>query len=437
MSRAKQIPFTGSDDVLQALSRLGRTEDVQFSPDGRRLAIAGMLENKILLLDIRMELAPEDGRVLLTDYLEVTSSAFDQPHGLFWIDDRTMIVANRNGELPIFVLPPEKPASRVAGVLPLSTIKSDPGQLVKTPGSVSVSRIGQGLHEVFVCNNYVHHVSRHVLDERSGFRLEGSSIFLRKGLDIPDGVASSHDGRWIAVSNHNDHSVFVYENVPGLDLSALHSGRLAGIAYPHGVRFAAGGKYLLVADAGAPFVHIFESSDGNWGGERQPTASVRLVDEETFLSGRHNEQEGGPKGIDMCHDSRVLVASCHEQPIAFMDMSEILKPAREAKDRNSASVYGADEVQAVRASLLRNLNCAASSEADARRELDATRVELEATRAELETTRVELEATRTGLEAARAELEATRAELEARPAEPETRAELGRELIKWGVISSS
>jgi hypothetical protein len=261
----------------------------------------------------------------------------------------------------------------------VSTIKS----VVKTPGSVSVSRIGQGLHEVLVCNNYVHHVSRHILDERLGFSVEGSSIFLSKGLDIPDGIASSHDGRWIAVSNHNDHSVFVYENVPGLDLSGLHSGRLAGIAYPHGVRFAAGGKYLLVADAGAPFVHIFESSGGIWRGERNPTASVRLMDEETFLSGHHNEQEGGPKGIDICHDNRVLVASCEEQPIVFMDMRNLLKPAGEVLETNPASIYGTDEVQAVRASLLRNLNCAANSEAHARRELDAARKELEATRAEL------------------------------------------------------
>jgi len=35
-----QLPFTASDQVRGAIASMGRTEDVTFSPDNRRLAIA-------------------------------------------------------------------------------------------------------------------------------------------------------------------------------------------------------------------------------------------------------------------------------------------------------------------------------------------------------------------------------------------------------------
>ncbi len=50
-----QIDYKASDEIRAAIAELGRTEDVQFSPDNRRLAIAGMNEKKILVLDIWIE----------------------------------------------------------------------------------------------------------------------------------------------------------------------------------------------------------------------------------------------------------------------------------------------------------------------------------------------------------------------------------------------
>ena len=46
------VQFSGSDEVLRALAAVGRTEDVQFSPDGKRLAIAGFAESRILILEV-------------------------------------------------------------------------------------------------------------------------------------------------------------------------------------------------------------------------------------------------------------------------------------------------------------------------------------------------------------------------------------------------
>ena len=88
-------------------------------------------------------------------------------------------------------------------------------------------------------------------------RCLSESVLLSKDLDIPDGIAQSADGQWIAVSNHNEHTVRVYRNSISLSSSSEPNAILGRINYPHGLRFSACGQYILIADAGLPFVHIF------------------------------------------------------------------------------------------------------------------------------------------------------------------------------------
>lgn len=105
MDLCPRISFLPSAGVKTVMANLGRTEDVQFSPDNRRLAIAGFRENKILILDIKVKTAK--GKILVScdDWLEITSPGFNYPHGLFWIDSGTLIVANRGAEAPIIKIP--------------------------------------------------------------------------------------------------------------------------------------------------------------------------------------------------------------------------------------------------------------------------------------------------------------------------------------------
>jgi hypothetical protein len=101
MDLCPRISFVPNDGVKTALANLGRTEDVQFSPDDRRLAIAGYKHNKILILDIKVKTTKAKILVLSEDWLEITSPSFNYPHGLFWIDSSTLIIANRSAEAPI------------------------------------------------------------------------------------------------------------------------------------------------------------------------------------------------------------------------------------------------------------------------------------------------------------------------------------------------
>ena len=79
MDICPRISFLPSEGVKFALANLGRTEDVQFSPDNSRLAIAGFIENKILILDIKFKTAKNKILVSSEDWLEITSPSFNYP----------------------------------------------------------------------------------------------------------------------------------------------------------------------------------------------------------------------------------------------------------------------------------------------------------------------------------------------------------------------
>jgi hypothetical protein len=359
-----RIDFTAGKEVHAALSRIGRTEDVAFAPGGGLLAVAGLAKNRLLLLRHRPGMDAGPMTVELSDFVEIESEALRYPHGLAWLDARTLIAASRGGEVAVFEFPETLTFGRRIDVRPL--LRLGPGEHVKTPGSVSALPVGADLVELLVCNNYVDQVSRHLLDRRGGLALIASEILLDRGLGVPDGVAHSPSGRWIAVSNHDHHCVFVYRNDGRLNPESPPDGRLEGFRFPHGLRFA-GETRLLVADAGAPFVHLFDSDGGDWSGDRRPSRSLRAVDDAVFVRGRYDPQEGGPKGLDISADGRVLVATCEEQPLAFFDLRALLGPAA----ASSLVQPIEDEAERARNTLLRYV---ASTQSSLRTATEAVRL---------------------------------------------------------------
>jgi len=121
---------------------------------------------------------------------------------------------------------------------------------------------------------------------------------------------------------------------------------LSGMNYPHGVHFAENGRSILVADAGAPFVYLYRS-EADWTGEHQPEASIQVLTDESFRRGNKDPTTGGPKGIDVTADGRVMVVTCQEEPIAFFDLQKLIA-SREAAVPNDAS-----EAEVARESILR------------------------------------------------------------------------------------
>ncbi|MHA1189244.1 MAG: YncE family protein [Alphaproteobacteria bacterium] len=322
----KQIRIVASDQVMEAVTSLGRTEDVKFSPDSNRLALAGYMAKSCLILDYRLQ-ADESGKtVFLDDYMKLSSPGFNEPHGLDFVEQDTLVVANRSGNVCVVQLPERQAGVTDYTVPVLQTItRANSFHRVRSPGSVAVSAMQNGRYEVLVCNNYVNRVTRHVLDGRPGFRVRRNQIIFEQDLDVPDGIAVCPQGRWIAVSNHNTHSVLIYEKPTFFSRKSKPVAVLSGPSCPHGVRFTPDSSAIVVADAASPLLYVFNRPGAEWLGHMDADHSVQILDKETYLRGRYNPQEGGPKGLDIDPESHVVATTCEEQPLTFFDLPALLQ----------------------------------------------------------------------------------------------------------------
>jgi len=329
-----QVDYCASDDVRRLIETIGRTEDVKFSPSSSRLAVAAAGRDRIAIFDIEIEDAGGSPSVRLTGAVEIAAPCLKYPHGLAFIDDATLIAGNRNGDVVEFALPPAGNTVRRCELEPQRILAAGPESSIRWPGSLAVVRRNAAAPELLVCNNYRHNITRHVCDPELG----RGEVILSKWLEVPDGVGASGDARWIAVSNHWTHGVLMYENNPSLSRDRDPDGILRSMHHPHGVRFSADGRYVFVADAGAPCVHIYASDDGDWRGVHSPMVSYKVMDEAAFLRGHVNVHEGGPKGIDLDKSATVLVVTSEFQPLAFFDLPAILR-AGPAPDRSLAMQF--------------------------------------------------------------------------------------------------
>jgi len=328
--RATELPVIMDDTVAARLSVLGRTEDVIISPDGSRLAIACFGANRIAIVDFTVERDRAGDRpsaVLLTSVVMVDCLGLSLPHGLSFIDERRVLVANRAGELVLIDLPPAGCDVPCVTVDKRVIANSSSAVPVISPGSVTTSDAGGGLAEVLVCDNDASQVTRFVLDVAAGCEVLDGEVLLRKRLDIPDSITISPSGDWMAISNHWTNEVFLYRYDARLGPDDEPAGVLEGPNFPHGLRFSADGRRLAVADSGLPYVHTYVAESGDWSGRRQPVRSVRVMHDDEYMAGKYNFQEGGPKGLEIIDDGHVFVLTSEHQSLAFFDSAHLGWPS--------------------------------------------------------------------------------------------------------------
>lgn len=317
----RQIDFEAPQYVREAITSLGRTEDVRFSPSNRRLAIAEHLNDKIVVFGVSMDPSRGSKRITITSAARISSAHLKRPHGLDFIDDERIIVANREGQACIFELP-----SDATGNCELEPLAVFNFHGILSPGSVAVTKNEQGLYEALLCNDFANEVTRHLFDFGEGVSFKSNTVLLRKWIQFPDGICVSKQRQWIAVSNHDTNAIFLYKNAPSLNASSTPDGVLRHY-YPHGLRFASADRFLIAASAGSPYVNIYQQSDSDWRGVHSPALSVKVLSNEDFLRERSSRENGGPKGIDINNAMDVLVITCEQQPLAFFDLASILKTA--------------------------------------------------------------------------------------------------------------
>jgi hypothetical protein len=323
MSNISAIPLDASQQVWNALKRIGRCEDVSFSPDNRRLALACLERNSVAILDVTITNSGNRARVAVNDVAEYFSSCLAVPHGLEFLDDETILVANREGKVVAFRLPSKASALEQSELAPIDLAPGSDFERLSAPGSIAVVR-AQGVPvEVLICDNRNDTVTTHLLEDGS-FGVHSNDILLRHLLDFPDSVAVSEDNRWIAISNHDAHVVMLYERGAALSEHSAPDCIMRGTMYPHGLRFSAGSQHLFVADAGRPHVNIYARDGDAWRGVLHPEVSVRVMSDEIFELGRDAESRG-PKGIALDQHGRVLVVTFENQPLAVFDVCTMLE----------------------------------------------------------------------------------------------------------------
>lgn len=324
------LEISASGAVMAMIADFRRTEDVRFSPDGRRIALAGFARDCLFVLDVDLSRAAEDRVVHLSGCQVVRCRALREPHGVDFIDADHVAVANRKGRVTLLRLPAPVTGTADCTTRAIRQIRGGFFSAVRSPGSVAVTAVVDGQRTLIVCNNYRHHVTEHRIDAAPPFTAKAHRILLKHSLAVPDGVAISHDGSRIAISNHNTQEVLLFDRSAPLDADTAPVGHLRGLAYPHGLRFTRDDSLLLVADAGAPSVCVFARGEG-WQGRHMPERTVRVMDETTFRAGRYNPQEGGPKGMDIDPDEQVMVVTSEFQPLTFLNLPRLLKAWPEGK----------------------------------------------------------------------------------------------------------
>ncbi len=321
------IQLSLTPQASEELASVGRSEDLAFSTGGGRLAIASFYRGVIVVFGVEIRTGEDGAPVLHLDHhVNVACDALAAPHAVDFLGDDRLVVANRHGATVVLPVPP-RPAGTdpLVRVEPLALLDAHAGRLalpLREPNSLAVRRT-DGLWDVLLCSLWHSTTARFVIDDDS--QVLAAELLLDAGIHMPDGVAFSSDGRWIAVSNHEQQHVSVYAVDPTLGPDTAPVGHLHGVGYPHGLTFADGDRAVIVADAGAPTLHCFRSDDG-WRGDHHPIRRVEAFDDETFQKGRYNETEGGPKGVSV-HPSGALLATTNEHAtLVVWEVEELVGP---------------------------------------------------------------------------------------------------------------
>lgn len=324
-----------SRGVSDVLVRLGRVEDATFSPSNDRLALACLDRNTIAVAELAITGHSDVPAVAISRIEEFSSPTFHSPHGVDFVDDEHLMVANRYGRVDAVRVPRRPTSSSSSEPVPLTPMDLDSFDVLKRPGAIRIVRSATGRTEALVCDNKRSVVTKHAL-LLAPLRVASSQLLLRRLLDFPDGIAVSRDEEWIAIANHDAHVVLVYHWSASLAEGSEPDAVLRGTIYPHGLQFTPDGRRLIVADSGRPYVNIYERHGDSWSGVGYPDACLQVMSDEIYALGRDHESRG-PKGVAIDDSGRVLTVTFERCPMAFFDLAIAL-------DRH-ASCGGANDLR--------------------------------------------------------------------------------------------
>lgn len=311
------VEIEATDHSVQNLAppnNLQRLEGIAFSTSGNIIGVATSDTNTIFLFRRKPDGLFED-----TPYWTINGpeSRLNYPHDLSFSlsgDTELLAVAQRAGSISIYE---KNKANDNYSTDPVFEICGPETRLNYTDG---VAFVPPNNDYLAACNLNTSRISfyRRTPGSSIGFKLE--PVFeLKHGVFMPDGLAFSQSGEWLAVANHGNHTVSIYQRRKLiLSRRKLKYGprpvtiiKDPGFRYPHSVAFTPKTNHLVVTNAGANYFSVYEPkrrySKMRWS---QSPVLQKIVGPDNIFQevNARNKMEGGPKGIAI-HKNSLAVCS--------------------------------------------------------------------------------------------------------------------------------
>ena len=311
------VEIEATDDSVQNLAppnNLQRFEGIAFSTSGNIIGVATSDTNTVFLFRRK-----PDGQFEDTPYWSIngSGSGLNYPHDLSFSlsgDTELLAVAQRAGAISIFE---KNRANDNYNTDPIFEIRGRETKLNYTDG---VAFVPPNNDYLAACNLKISRIIfyRKTLGSSIGFKLEPVSE-LKHGIFRPDGLAFSQCGTWLAVANHGNHTVSIYQRRQlFFSRRKLKYGprpvtiiKDPGFRYPHSLAFTPETNHLVVTNAGANYFSVYEPkrrfSKMRWS---QSPVLQKIVGPDSIFQevNARNKMEGGPKGVAI-HKNSLAVCS--------------------------------------------------------------------------------------------------------------------------------
>lgn len=295
---------------LRPEGKMERFEGLAFSTSGDVLGVATADTNAVLLYR-----RTADGRFEDKPYFRLGD--LDYPHDLSFSmcgSEELLAVAQRTGALALF----QANGNSGYDSKPVFEISGAETKLTHSDG---VSFVPPFNDYLAACNLGTSSISFYRRTSVSPVRFALKPEFELTHISVhhPDGLAFSECGRWLAVANHGNGSVSIFQRQNKL----LAGGKLKyrpepiaiiddkSLRYPHSVAFTPLTNHLIVTNAGGNFFSAYAPRRSHFGlqWDKVPSGRTKVTDEKVFrATNQDNKMEGGPKGLAV-HGRTLAVCS--------------------------------------------------------------------------------------------------------------------------------
>ena len=294
-----------------------RCEGVAFSSSGTIMGVATADTDTVYLYRRNSEGLFEDA-----PYCKISGpqSGLNYPHDLAFSssgDTELLAVAQRAGAISVF----EK--NRADDRFAPEPVFEICGKQSRLNYSDGVAFVPPGNEYLAVCNLNTRRISFYRKTPGSPLGFTTRPVFeLHRSLSRPDGLAFSPCGQWLAVANHGNHTVSIFQRRRSIfSLGRLRYGtrpaaiiRDPGLRYPHSLAFTPKTNHLVVTNAGANYFSVYrpEKDRAGMSWSQSPVLKKTVGPESIFREvNAANKMEGGPKGVAVTEQSLAVCSPEH------------------------------------------------------------------------------------------------------------------------------